>query len=175
PDPWLSDHADLDRVFVAGDSAGANISHHMALRAREESEARVAIKGVALIHPYFWGSEPVGSESTDPGSRSRVEKMWQFVCRNSTGPDDPWINPMADDAPGLASLGCQQLLLTVAERDALKHRGKVYYEKIKESGWGGEAELVETPDSDHVFHLFNPDTEKAKDMVQLLADFFNKE
>lgn len=29
-DPWLADAADLGRVFVSGDSAGANIAHHAA-------------------------------------------------------------------------------------------------------------------------------------------------
>lgn len=32
-EPWLRDHADLRRVFLAGDSAGGNITHHIALRA----------------------------------------------------------------------------------------------------------------------------------------------
>lgn len=174
PDPWLSSHADLNRVFLAGDSAGANISHHMALRSREESEAGVIIKGVALIHPYFWGSDPVGAESADPGFRDHLDKIWQFLCPNSAGPDDPKINPAAAGATNLASLGCEALLVAVAEKDIVKHRGIAYYEKVKESGWGGAAELVETADSEHVFHLFHPDTEKAKEFVRLLADFFRK-
>lgn len=82
---------------------------------------------------------------------------------------------MAGDAPDLALLGCQRLLVAVAEKDGITHRAKAYYEKLKESGWGGEAEMAETPDSDHVFHLYNPDTEKAKEMIQRLADFFNKD
>lgn len=32
PEEWLNDHADLARVFVAGDSAGGNAAHHMGLR-----------------------------------------------------------------------------------------------------------------------------------------------
>ncbi|CAO2207016.1 unnamed protein product [Urochloa humidicola] len=31
-DPWLSAHGDAARLFVAGDSAGANIAHNVALR-----------------------------------------------------------------------------------------------------------------------------------------------
>ena len=31
-DPWLAESADLGRVFVAGDSAGGNIVHHVAVR-----------------------------------------------------------------------------------------------------------------------------------------------
>jgi acetyl esterase/lipase len=36
PDPWLSRHADLTRLFLAGDSAGSNIAHNMAMRAGRE-------------------------------------------------------------------------------------------------------------------------------------------
>lgn len=32
PEGWLNDHADLTRVFVAGDSAGGNVVHQMGLR-----------------------------------------------------------------------------------------------------------------------------------------------
>ena len=31
PDPWLAESADFARVFVSGDSAGGNISHHVAV------------------------------------------------------------------------------------------------------------------------------------------------
>ncbi|RLN17870.1 putative carboxylesterase 15 [Panicum miliaceum] len=31
-DPWLAESADFGRVFVAGDSAGGNIVHHVAVR-----------------------------------------------------------------------------------------------------------------------------------------------
>ncbi|XP_066399559.1 probable carboxylesterase 13 isoform X2 [Miscanthus floridulus] len=33
PEPWLRDRGNLSRLFVAGDSAGANIAHNMAMRA----------------------------------------------------------------------------------------------------------------------------------------------
>lgn len=33
PDPWVSRYADLGRIFLAGDSAGANIAHYVAVRA----------------------------------------------------------------------------------------------------------------------------------------------
>ncbi|EEC78458.1 hypothetical protein OsI_18325 [Oryza sativa Indica Group] len=30
-DPWLATHGDLSRVFLANDSAGGNICHHLAM------------------------------------------------------------------------------------------------------------------------------------------------
>lgn len=172
-DPWLADHADLDRVFLAGDSAGGNIAYNMALRVRDFPE--INIKGVALIHPYFWGSDPVGSEIADPDFRANMEKIWRFLCPGTTGVDDPKVNPFANGAPDLALLGCEKLLITVAEKDVVKHRGKAYYEMLVASDWGGEAELFETPDAEHVFHLLRPDAEEAKEKVKILVDFFNKQ
>ncbi|CAN6202106.1 unnamed protein product, partial [Urochloa humidicola] len=32
-EPWIAEHGDLSRVFLAGVSAGGNIAHHMAVRA----------------------------------------------------------------------------------------------------------------------------------------------
>ncbi|PKA49931.1 putative carboxylesterase 3 [Apostasia shenzhenica] len=52
-DPWLASLGDFRRVYITGDSAGANICHQMALRDREEGLA--AIKGMALVDPYFTG------------------------------------------------------------------------------------------------------------------------
>lgn len=31
-DPWIVEHADLDRIFIAGDSAGGNISNNLVTR-----------------------------------------------------------------------------------------------------------------------------------------------
>ncbi|XP_006419879.2 2-hydroxyisoflavanone dehydratase [Citrus clementina] len=38
-EPWLARFGDFDRVFVAGDSAGANIAHHVVMRAGREKLA----------------------------------------------------------------------------------------------------------------------------------------
>ncbi|PKA50120.1 putative carboxylesterase 2 [Apostasia shenzhenica] len=175
-DPWLAEHGDPKRIFLAGDSAGGNIAHQLALRAgtRPEGEG-IAIKGVALIHPYFWGSAPLGAEPTDTGLRGLMEQIWKFLCPETSGLDDRRINPLADGGRSLAELGCERVLVSVAEKDHLRHRGKAYFEKLKASGWPGEAELVETADAEHVFHLFYPETEEGREMHKALADFFSKE
>ncbi|XP_010277788.1 PREDICTED: 2-hydroxyisoflavanone dehydratase-like isoform X2 [Nelumbo nucifera] len=36
-EPWLTDYADFDRIFLGGDSAGGNIVHNVAMRARAQS------------------------------------------------------------------------------------------------------------------------------------------
>ncbi|KAF2321244.1 hypothetical protein GH714_036148 [Hevea brasiliensis] len=120
PEEWLNLHADFGKVFLAGDSAGANISHHMALRYDEEKLSGIILKGIVLIHPYFWGKEPVGDEPKDPEIRSKIDAMWLFVSPTTSGLDDPLINPAFD--PKLARLGCSRVLVIVAEKDILKNR-----------------------------------------------------
>ncbi|GJN21015.1 hypothetical protein PR202_gb08460 [Eleusine coracana subsp. coracana] len=66
-DPWLAAHGDLGRVFLAGDSAGANACHHLAVHPDLLALTPPPIKGAVLIHPWFWGAEAVGGEPRHPG------------------------------------------------------------------------------------------------------------
>ncbi|CAN1773296.1 60S ribosomal protein L18a [Linum perenne] len=67
PEEWLNEHADFGSVFLAGDSAGANIVHHVAMRfGQEEIEGIPQLGGLVMIHPYFAGNEPVGKEELRP-------------------------------------------------------------------------------------------------------------
>ncbi|XP_057975415.1 probable carboxylesterase 2 [Malania oleifera] len=172
---WLREHADFDRVFLVGDSAGGNIAHHLALRVAESDRVGgLSIRGVVLIHPYFWGQEPIGSEVEDPARKAMVDRWWVFVCPSERGNDDPMINPFADGAPNLAGLGCGRVLVCVAERDILRDRGRLYYESLVKSGWGGTAEMVATPGEDHVFYKFDPNCKNALDLFKRLASFINE-
>ncbi|XP_010269100.1 PREDICTED: probable carboxylesterase 2 [Nelumbo nucifera] len=169
-EPWLRDHVDCKRIFLAGDSAGANIAHDMAMRA---GATGLKLRGIALIHPYFWGEKRIGSEAEDPDKAKMADKMWLLACPSSAGADDPRINPVGEGAPSLSRLGCSRLLVCVGEKDILKDRGLIYYETLVKSGWSGEAEIMESQGEDHVFHLFNPTCEKAVTLMKRLVSFVN--
>ncbi|KAK2996153.1 hypothetical protein RJ639_029540 [Escallonia herrerae] len=66
-------------------------------------------------------------------------------------------------------LGCSRVLVSVAEKDLLRDRGRMYYEALGRSGWMGVAEIHETEGADHGFHLYNLDSEKAKDLIRRQA------
>ncbi|PKA49935.1 putative carboxylesterase 2 [Apostasia shenzhenica] len=170
-DPWLASRGDFRRVHIAGDSAGANICHQMAVRAREEA-GLAAIKGMALVDPYFMGKEPIGTERRDAEFREDMDRIWRFICPSTAGLDDPRINPVSETAPSLAALGCERVLVAVAGNDILWSRGWVYYEKLRSSGWPGSAEIIDTPDAEHDFHIEHPETEKAAALTRSLAAFF---
>lgn len=64
-DAWLSGGAvDFGRVFVAGDSSGGNIAHHLAVRfgiGSTEVEP-VRVRGYVLLAPFFGGEVRTKSE-----------------------------------------------------------------------------------------------------------------
>lgn len=131
--------------------------------------------GVALVHPYFWGAKPIGSEAADPERKASVDRLWAFICPSNSDNDDPRVNPLAEGAPSLAGLGCGRVLVCVAEKDPLKDRGWKYFEAVGRSGWPGVVEIMETEDEDHCFHLDDLESPKAKELIRRLAAFLNRD
>jgi acetyl esterase/lipase len=173
-EPWLINHGDFKRVFIGGDSAGANIAHNITMRAGDESlHGGVKILGTFLTHPYFWGSKPVGSEpSAGPDEKPLPHVVWNFTYPAAPGGiDNPMINPTGPGAPSLAGLGCSRLLVVVAEKDELRERGVFYYDQVRKSNWEGEVELVQVDGEDHAFHVLKFESENAKNLIKRLASF----
>lgn len=174
-DAWLVNYGDFDKVYIGGDSCGANIVHNILVRASVENiVGHVKIYGALLSHPYFWGSKTIGSESSDDHEERIPYKIWYFSYPNvSGGIDNPMINPWIDGAPSLSLLACSKLLICVSEKDELRERGLKYAECVLESKWKGEIEVIKIEEEGHCFFLFNPETDKAKSMVKRLATFIN--
>ena len=158
PEPWLNDYADFNRVFIAGDSAGGNISHTLAVRVGSIGLTGVRVVGVVLVHPYFGGTDD--------------DKMWLYMCPTNGGLEDPRMKPAAED---LARLGCEKVLVFVAEKDHLREVGWNYYEELKKSGWKGTVEIVENHGEEHCFHLHDLSYEKSVDLIKQIASFINRE
>ncbi|XP_020575513.1 tuliposide A-converting enzyme 1, chloroplastic-like [Phalaenopsis equestris] len=163
-DPWIAAHADLNRVFLAGDSAGANIAHRMAVRAGAEGGVRV--EGTAAIHPYFsTGEEEKGTLG---------DKLWRLVCPGAIGgTGDPRLNPAAESEGALKGMAGRRAVVFLAEKDFLREKGKAYFEVLRGSGWEGLVELVETEGEGHVFHLSKPESYRAGELMEKLVSFLN--
>ena len=158
PEPWLNSYANLSRVFIAGDSAGANISHTLMVRVGSLGLAGANVVGMVLVHPYFGGT-------TDDG-------VWLYMCPNNGGLEDPRLRPTAED---MAMLGCGRVLVFLAENDHLRDVGWNYCEELKKSGWEGMVETVENHGERHVFHLMNPRCENAATLMGKIVSFLNQE
>ncbi|KAG2321246.1 hypothetical protein Bca52824_014459 [Brassica carinata] len=103
------------------------------------------------------------------GIRAGKERIWDIASPSSDkGVVDPWINVVGSD---LSGLGCKRVLVMVAEKDVLAREGWVYSRELKKSGWEGKVEVMETKGEGHVFHIRNPDSDTAREVVQRFAEF----
>lgn len=171
-DDWIRDFADLSRVYLGGDSAGANIAHNMAVRVGSEDLGGIHISGLILNCPFFSGKDPIGNESEGMAvGKMMSDRLWRYVCPGTSGCDDPLINPGMD--PGIGGMRCERVLVYVAEKDFLRERGRFYKEVLEKSGWSGEVEVVEAQGEDHVFSVIAPHSESGMAMLNKVAAFIN--
>ncbi|KAL2254661.1 UNVERIFIED_CONTAM: 2-hydroxyisoflavanone dehydratase [Sesamum indicum] len=171
---WLKNYADFMHVYLGGDSAGGNIAHNTAIRAGLEHEMvhRVVIDGMFLNCPHFWGKTPIGNEASKPKREALMESIWIHAYPNSTGLDDPLVNPAMD--PNLSKLRCKRVLVYVAEKDILRDRGWYYEKALRKSKWDGVVKVVEVKGEDHDFSIIFPNSRKAKIVLRQLASFLNQ-
>uniref|UniRef100_A0ACD5VBL1 Uncharacterized protein n=1 Tax=Avena sativa TaxID=4498 RepID=A0ACD5VBL1_AVESA len=170
-DPWIAAHAAPRRTFLAGDSAGANIVYRTAVRAAREGAGSgvLDVLGLIMVQPYFWGPgwQPSDSETVCRDGVAAVlpavlvDKFWPFVTRSQAGNDDHRLNPPREE---MASLRCRRVLVAVAEKDTLVHRGRAIVAPMRDNPWiAGNVTLVESEDEDHGFHLYSRCGRPARD------------
>ncbi|XP_047983598.1 probable carboxylesterase 2 [Salvia hispanica] len=172
-DEWINEFADLKRVYLGGDSAGANIAHNIAMRVGLENPDGFNLQGIFLNCPYFGGMDPIGCETAEEHLKwtKFIEKLWGFVCPSMRDRDEGWVNPGKD--PRISGLGCGKVLVYVAEKDFLKDRGWYYNEVLSNCGWNGEIECIEVADEGHIFSVIAPDSQVGSDMIKRVASFIN--
>ncbi|XP_056697195.1 2-hydroxyisoflavanone dehydratase-like [Spinacia oleracea] len=163
-EPWINNHADLQRIFVGGDSAGGNICHTLLACAGRSLSSRqrplpesVRVEGMILAHPYF-------------GIGGRDEEMWLYMCPTNEGPNDRRLKPTLED---LATIRCERVLVLVAENDPMNVAGKRYVEDLIKSGWKGTVEIVENTKKNHCFHLYNLEDQEAIANMRRITSFIH--
>ncbi|KFK35991.1 hypothetical protein AALP_AA4G063900 [Arabis alpina] len=171
---WINEYADFKKVFLAGDSAGGNMCHHMAVKAGEE-KLEPRFKGVVIVHPAFWGKDPIDEEDLqDLEESDRIGEVWEKLVSPTSvdGVDDPLFNVVGSGSgSGFGVLGCEKVLVAVAGKDVFVRQGLGYAAKLEKSGWGGEVEVMVEEDEGHCFHLLNPDSENAPKFMKRFVEF----
>nr|CAB3453579.1 unnamed protein product [Digitaria exilis] len=167
-DPWLSDHGDLGRVFVAGASAGANIAHNMAVAATPPALVE-RVEGVILLHPSFCGEQKLEDEAEEFWRDNK--KRWAVIFPAARGgTDDPRINPMAA-ADLLAKLAGKRLFVSTASEDPRASRGRAYCEAVRASGWPGKVEWFESKGEGHAFFVSYHSSHEAVALMDRVVAF----
>ncbi|CAN6475458.1 unnamed protein product [Victoria cruziana] len=180
----LPESADLRRCFLAGDSAGANIVHHVGSRiaAALKPEAknshdfcRIRIVGHVLIQPYFSGEDRLPSElrlrHAPIASLKRTDNLWRLFLPEGSDRDHPAANVVGPRAPDLAALGLPPSLVVVGGFDQLQDRQRLYYERLRKAGV--EARLVEYPKVVHAFYVF-PQFPESRELLSEIKSFMEE-
>ncbi|KAL6656932.1 hypothetical protein ACP70R_004712 [Stipagrostis hirtigluma subsp. patula] len=157
-------------VFVAGDSAGGNIAHHVAARAQG------AVAGLVAVQPFFGGEAPTASElrlrDAPFGAPERTAWLWRaFLPPGATRDHDAANVPAAlqRDADAETGAGPRRAfpptVVFVGGWDAHQDRQRAYAAALRASG-AEEVRVAEYPDAIHGFYIF----EKLADSKRLTAD-----
>ncbi|XP_066393388.1 carboxylesterase 15-like [Miscanthus floridulus] len=189
-DAWLTEAADFGRVFVTGDSAGATIAHHLAVRAGvavaaddageagEQDQDQVTIRGYVLLLPFFGGVERTASEQAEcpagAGAGSLLsldvlDRFWRVSLPAGATRDHPVANPFGPDSPDLGSVDFRPVLVVVAGLDLLRDRAVDYAERL--AAMGKPVALAEFAGAAHGFFLHEPGSEATCELIRAVGRF----
>ncbi|PAN50532.1 hypothetical protein PAHAL_9G526100 [Panicum hallii] len=144
---WWRARCAFDRVFLMGDSAGANIAFHVAARLGQGhlgALSPLAVRGAVLVQPFFGGEVRTASERTmaqPPRSALTLptsDTYWRLALQAGAGRDHPWCNPLSRAAPSLEALPLPPLLVCVSEADVLRDRNLELCRALRRAGKGVE-------------------------------------
>ncbi|KAE8707373.1 serine/threonine-protein phosphatase 2A 65 kDa regulatory subunit A beta isoform-like isoform X1 [Hibiscus syriacus] len=124
------------RVFLAGDSAGANIAHNVVIRLGFDKPYPLILKGTILIQPFFGGETRTESEKhTVQPPRSALslaasDTYWRLALPCGANRDHPWSNPSAkmEETRLLPTLVC------ISEMDILRDRNLAFCGALAKAG-----------------------------------------
>ncbi|KAI6699981.1 hypothetical protein NL676_014305 [Syzygium grande] len=170
--------ADVSKCFLAGDSAGANIAHHVAVRAcrpEEKRLERVRVVGLVSIQPFFGGTERTESETrlvdAPLVSVPRTDICWKAFLPEGADRDHWAANVSGPNAVDVAGLeGFPAALVFVGGFDPLRDWQKRYCEWLRRSG--KKAALVEYPTMFHAFYIF-PEVAHSTKLIMEVKDFIH--
>ncbi|KAJ8898659.1 hypothetical protein K2173_004693 [Erythroxylum novogranatense] len=122
-------------VYLAGDSSGGNIAHHVAVRA---AEAEVEVLGNMLLHPMFGGQKRTESEKTLDGkyfvSVQDRDWYWRAFLPGGEDRDHPACNIFGPKSKRLEGLKFPKSLVVVAGLDLIQDWQLAYAQGLQKAG-----------------------------------------
>lgn len=168
----LPANADLSKCFLAGDSAGANVAHQVAVKACRTRFQVAKVVGLISIQPFFGGEERTESEIRLTGSLlvsvPRTDWCWKVFLPKGENRDHYAVNVSGPNAEDISGLDYPRTLVFVGGWDPLQDWQRRYYEWLKRCG--KEATLVEYPNMIHAFYIF-PELPESSQLFSQVRDF----
>ncbi|KAL5203725.1 hypothetical protein ABZP36_008596 [Zizania latifolia] len=166
---------DASRCFVAGDSAGGNIAHHVARRYAADAPTfrTVRLAGLVAIQPFFGGEERTDSELRLHGAPivtiSRTDWMWcAFLPPGADRTHEAANFAAPAAAAGVDSPAFPPVLLAIGGYDPLQDWQRRYAEMLLSKG--KDVRVLEYPNAIHAFYVF-PEFDDGRDLMIRIAGF----
>ncbi|CAN6206270.1 unnamed protein product [Urochloa humidicola] len=163
---------DLSSCFLAGDSAGGNIVHHVAQRwaASPSPAARLRVAGAVLIQPFFGGEERTDAEveldRVSALSVAATDYYWREFLPEGATRDHPAAHVCGDGVEVAEAF--PPVTVAIGGFDLLKDWQARYVETLQ--GKGKAVRVVEYPDAVHGFHVF-PELADSGKLVEEMKRF----
>ncbi|MBA0681027.1 hypothetical protein Goari_012689 [Gossypium aridum] len=147
-------NVNLKQCFIAGDSAGGNLAHHVAVKACEYGLRNVKLIGLIAIQPFFGGEERTESETRIVDapmiSVKGTDWLWKAFLPEGSDRNHPACNVFGPKSvDDISRLKFPATMVVVGGFDPMHDWQIRYYEGLKKCG--KEACLIEYP---HAFHTF---------------------
>ncbi|CAL9018328.1 unnamed protein product [Prunus brigantina] len=169
-------NVDITRCFLAGDSAGGNLAHHVAIKASDHHKfGKMRVVGLIAIQPFFGGKERTESETRlSKGlvlSLGQTDWYWKTFLPEGSDRDHAAVNVFGPASKDVLGVKFPATIVFVGGFDLLQDWQRRYYEGLKKSG--KEAYLIEYPNSFHGFYAF-PEFKESSFFVKEVRDFIEK-
>ncbi|GLT68660.1 hypothetical protein SLA2020_408710 [Shorea laevis] len=132
---WLQSKDNKVHIYLAGDSSGGNIAHHVAMRAVESG---IEVLGNILLNPMFGGQERTESERRLDGKYfvTVQDRDWYWRAFLPEGEDrnHPACNPFGPRGKSLKGIKFPKSLVVVAGLDLMQDWQLAYVEGLKNAG-----------------------------------------
>lgn len=171
-------NANLSQCFLGGDSAGANIAHHVAVRASRYTFQEMKVVGLIQIQPFFGGEERTESEirlkHAPLISLPRTDWLWKVFVPEGCDRNHEAVNVFGSvhsvqDMKGLVDF--PHTVVVIGGFDPLKDWQRRYYQGLKKCG--KDVDLVEFLDAIHAFYLF-PELPESNLFFKQVQDFIDQ-
>ncbi|XP_057804118.1 probable carboxylesterase 18 [Salvia miltiorrhiza] len=168
----LPANTDLAKCFIGGDSAGANIAHHVTVRAVEQAQqfGKIRIVGMLGLQPFFGGEQRTESElrlrKAPLLSTEMTDAFWREFLPEGADRDHPAANVFGGGAT-LQNLDFPTSLVVVGGNDPLQDWDRRYVEWLRDCG--KRVVVVEYPNAFHGFYAFP----ELPDFALLIHDVAN--
>lgn len=134
-------NVELDKCFIAGDSAGGNIAHHVIMRTSKNSQdvEKLKIIGHLSLQPFFGGEGRTDSELRLSKALmidvNGTDKMWKNFLAEGADRDHEAANVfgggLKSRVPEMENLGFPSTLLSVGGFDPLQDWQIRYFEGLR--------------------------------------------